>query len=94
MEAYERAAAMPWSLAYRPISTMFFWAVSPVRPTLLLNFACRFETSQFAEAIPHKGPESDRDLLGSGSPSTGLEESQKGRSFDRQCSAQTTSLHV
>ena len=52
----------------------FFWAVSisPVRPALLPNFACRFETSQFAESIPRDGMESDRDLLGSGSPSTGL----------------------
>ena len=34
----------------------------------------------FAEAIPCKGMESDRDLLGSGSPSAGLiEESQKDR---------------
>ena len=48
-----------------------FWAVS-VRPALLPNFACRFDTSRFAEAIPHDSTESDRDLWGSGSPSTGL----------------------
>ena len=72
METYERAAAMPWSLAYRPISK--FWAVliaiSPVYSPHCLP--TRFETSRFAEAIPRDGTESDRDLLGSGSPSTGL----------------------
>ena len=52
----------------------FFWVVSisPVRPVLLPNFACRFETSRFAEAIPRDGTESDRHPLGSGSPCTGL----------------------
>ena len=52
----------------------FFWAVliSPVRPALLPNFACQFETSRFAEAIPRDGTERDRDLLGSRSPSMGL----------------------
>ena len=44
--------------------------ISCVWPALLPNFACRFETSRFAEAIPCNGTESDRDLLGSGSPST------------------------
>ena len=43
----------------------FFWAISPVRPSLLPNLACQFETSQFAEAIPCEGTESDRGLLGS-----------------------------
>ena len=57
----------------------FFWAVSisPVRPALLPNFACRFETSQFAEPKPRDGTESDRDLLGSGSPSTGLKDRRR-----------------
>ena len=52
----------------------FFWAVSisPVRPALLPNFTCRFETSRFAEAIPRDGTENDKDLLGLGSPSMGL----------------------
>ena len=58
METYECAAAMPW----------FFWTVSPVRPVLSVDSS----TSRFAEAIPHEGTESDRDLLGSGSPSAGL----------------------
>ena len=38
---------------------------SPVQPTLLPNFACRFETSRFAEAMPREGTESNRDVLGS-----------------------------
>ena len=50
----------------------FLWAVSPVWPVLLPNFACQLETSQFTEAIPREGTGSDSDLLGLGSPSTGL----------------------
>ena len=47
---------------------VFFWPVSLVRPTLLPNFACRFQHLP----IPCEGTESDRDLSGSGSPSTYL----------------------
>ena len=73
----------------------FFWAVSisPVRPALLPNFACRFETSRFAEAIPHDGIIANGERqrsFGIGESIYGLEESQKGRSFDGQCSV----LHV
>ena len=40
------------------------------------------QDSQFAEAIPHEATESDRSL-GPEIPSKGLEELQKGHSFDR-----------
>ena len=63
---------MPWSLAYRPISKRS-------SGQYLLYGACFFSTSlvdsstsRFTEAIPCEGTESDRDLLGSGSPSMDL----------------------
>ena len=62
------------SCCYAVIMTtdkLFFCAVSPVRPTLLpFRFGPLVDssTSRFAR----EGTESDRDLLGSGSPSVGL----------------------
>ena len=48
--------------------------VSPVWPALPFRFGLLVDssTSRFAEAVPHEGTESDRDHLGSGSPSAGL----------------------
>ena len=62
----------------------FFWAVSPV---LLPEFACRLKTPNLLRQYLTKQRRAT-DLLGPGSPSKGLEELQKGHSFDRQCSAQ------
>ena len=59
-----------------PTDFKVFWAVQCMGISCTAcaasNFACLFETSRFAEAIPRDGTESDRDLLGSGSPSTDL----------------------
>ena len=61
-------------------------------PTSLVDSS----TFRFAEAIPHEGMESNRDILGSRSPSAGqLEESQKDRERSTgELSICSTSLHM
>ena len=72
MEMYERAAAMPWSPTYRQSVLLGCISCTACASSLPLGPLVNWSTSRFAEAIPHEGTESDKDLLGSGSPSAGL----------------------